>query len=186
MLTKLANLTYGVNRVTDWVRHRFPGEKIFFSAAATVLETTSPNPVGWSLQRFGQKRAVVVFTDQHIILKSFYTLWGLVLLLLFFCVVVYLSRNYLFLALVVILLVVWLSQRRPYEKIISWQAVQDVQFDLVQGITATGTVMAIRMDYYSLNIVTRHVFSEELLNRIRQLASNQPPTSKIRRINPNK
>jgi hypothetical protein len=46
--------------------------------------------------------------------------------------------------------------------------------------------MVVRVDHYSINIVTRHVFSDELLGRIRQLASSQPPASKIRRINPNK
>lgn len=84
--TDQLNSTNGASRA---VSERYSEEPILFATAATILESTSSNPIGWSIRRFLQRRGTMVITSRRVVAAaSFWSpltaLWAFV-----FCYCVY-------------------------------------------------------------------------------------------------
>jgi hypothetical protein len=75
LLRTLTDQLYSLNTVVKKVKEKYPDEEIIFASAATILETKKLTPVGWSFQRFLQRRGVIVITRNRLLLEDSSSPW---------------------------------------------------------------------------------------------------------------
>ncbi len=133
-----------------------PGESLLFHSAATVLESRGDAPVGRSGRRFFQRRATAMFTDRRIIVHSTPFVAMSIVWLSLGAIAVYraitLERFYLLLVLIVVAAALW--QRRPYRREIEYSEIRGAEIANVQGLTAQGELLVLKVQGGSVQIVT--------------------------------
>ncbi len=165
MLRALADFLYGTTTITHWVRHRYPGEEIFFAAAATVLETNDAEPVGCSPRRTLQRRAVLILTERRVVLKSKFPTPGFLLLgLAALCLMGWAVANGSTWGLLWgLLLPLALIQRWPYERVLPWTTIWAVKLDLISGLSASASMLIFVLDEGAVQVVASRIFTDAVI-----------------------
>ena len=164
MLRNLADTLNSFKRTTAVVERKYPAERVQFATAVTLLETTTSQPVGWSLRRLLQRRGNAVFTDRRVFVQSSFVspltaLW--VVAIVVFGIQFVLTRQFLD-GLIAMVGAVFIWQRRPYERSIEYDQIKKVQFGGVRGIGGRGDIVAFQTETDSLHIVTAQFVPEGL------------------------
>lgn len=153
------------------VAERHADEDVVFATAATILESLSASPVGWSLQRLFQRRGTVVFTNSRVVVSSSFVslltvAWVLVLAYGLYAVV---GNPTAINAVVPVVAAAFLFQRRPYFRDIPFQEVQSVNLGCVRGIASNHDVIALILNDRVLHLVPSQIIPdgvrEQLLAR---------------------
>ena len=164
IIDQLSNLNYLVNRL----KSKYGTEEIVFASAATILETTSTQAVGWSWKRLFQRRGVVIFTDRRLHLQastwSVATLLYVILILLF---ILQFSRTGDLLYLLLCgLAVPFILQRLPYQRDILLEDIPSVMLGLVQGATARATLLTVTLGSRAIQVVPAQRLPPHTLTRL--------------------
>jgi len=189
MLRTLADFLYGTTYITHWVRHKYPGEKVFFVSAATILETRDAQPVGCSPRRYLQRRGVLVLTEQRVVLKSRFLTPTLLLLLLFvLCMMGQAVAEGAYIGLLWgLLLPLALIQRWPYERVMPWAAIKAVKLELISGLIASASMLIFVLDDRAVQVISSRIFTDEIIERVMALAKeppDQPQWRPLKRLKP--
>ena len=152
------------------VRRRYPAEAQLFSTAATILETNTSVPTGWSLLRLLQQRGNVVITSDRVFIRSGFVS---VLNLVWICVVTF-SVNKVFNGaglphvLLSVVGAIFIFQRRPYLRNIPFTEIHSVQFGAVQGVAARCDIMSIDVGTHAIQLVTSQVIPDNVRLMLQQ------------------
>lgn len=145
-----------LSRTRSVVQQRYPDETILFSTAVTILETPNNSPTGWSLRRFLQRRGNMVVTDARVFVQSsFFSLLTIVWLAVIASTVYeFVQNGHSFNTVVAIVALIFIIQRRPYTRDLPFNAIRDVEFGSVRGMTARCDIMSIVLDGRAIQLVT--------------------------------
>ncbi|ESA37996.1 hypothetical protein N836_34390 [Leptolyngbya sp. Heron Island J] len=146
------------------VSKRFPEETIELCTAATILEASEVNPIGWSFRRLLlQRNGNVVFTNRRVFLQSSFRspatiIWASIIGLE---VHRWLSGDSWTL-IVMLTASLFLFRRRPYAKNLLFSELEDVRFGSVYGLTGRGDIIVLNLGTRALHLVISRVLSEEV------------------------
>jgi hypothetical protein len=156
---------------TSWrtrrlVERRYPGEDVLVATAATILETSGSTPTGWTLRRIGQRRGSVVVTNKRVFVQSSFVsaitvLW---LALIFLFGVRYWHDGRTVNLVIAFLPIVFLFQRRPYARDLSFDEIRRVEFASVQSM-AVCDLFSVALDSGAVQLVT----AQRLPNAVRDV-----------------
>ncbi|MBX2803252.1 MAG: hypothetical protein KTR31_36570 [Myxococcales bacterium] len=142
---------------------------VLLATAATVLQTRSRTPVGWSLERFAQRRCNVIFGENALVLRSSTVSLLALAWLTFLALSLYRAleqHNPLYL-LIWPLGLIFLFQRRPYSRTIEYASVVEARAARVRSLLGTEhDVLALTMGSTTLHIVPTLRLDEALLKRL--------------------
>lgn len=133
------------SRTRSLVEHRYPGEAVLFSSAATILETPRESPTGWSLRRVFQRRGNIVITEARIFVQSsflslFTAMW---LVAIGYSVHQYLQSGHDFHMVLTIVAATFIVQRRPYSRDLPFRSIDRIHFGSVRGMTGLCDIMSV-------------------------------------------
>ncbi len=168
MLRKLTDRLNSTNAAVEWLRSTYPEEEIIFASAATILETDTAAPVGWSFRRLFQHRGVLMLTRNQLALKdSFFSLFTVFYLFVLIAALAmfFRSQDWLYLLLVVVSSA-FILQRLPYQQQIPLKDIRDVTLGSVRGITAKGSLFTVYLKDKAINIVPAQILPEEVMHVI--------------------
>lgn len=176
MFEAAADLLNAVSNARRWTQNTYPSEAILLATAATILETTSGSPVGWSWKRLLQRRGNVVFTDARVVVASSTISWYSAMYVAFIGYSAWeaVQGRTTFLGLA-FLLAILLFQRRPYRRDIPWGVIRHVEFGDVEGITGRGDIVAISVDQICIQLVTAQPVPEAIRERLLAFTSHRQP-----------
>ncbi|MEM7348458.1 MAG: hypothetical protein AAF485_29865 [Chloroflexota bacterium] len=177
MLRNWADQMNGMNSTVDWVEKQHPDEAVIFASAATILQTSGNEPVGWSFKRFFQRRGVAVFTRNHLFLQSsFYSLFTLLhVVIIINCLILYMRNQNFILIPVIILSIMFILQRLPYQKKIPLTSIEAIKLNPVYGATGKHSLLTVIRDDKSINIVTSQNITEEVSELLSSYNENDLP-----------
>jgi hypothetical protein len=168
MLRTLTDRLYGTNGVIKWLKNKHPEEEVVFASAATILETTQKNQIGWSLRRLFQRRGVMIITRNQIVLKdsmfSFYTVFWL-FMFAFSLFAIFQSRSSDFI-LWAILSAIFLLQRLPYQRQIPLKDIRELKLKPIRGILAKGSLLTVYLENNTINIVPAQLLNDDIMSVI--------------------
>lgn len=171
MFRNLADILNLASRAASSVHRRYPDETILFASAATILETPTSLPTGWSLRRILQRRGNVVITDGRIVLRDSLLSLATVIFLSLGAYPVYrgiqVDRTLLIFAFVCAILV---FQRRPYSLDVPFDNLNGVKFGSVQGITASGDILILDLGNKTIQVVPAQIVPEAVRNQLSALS----------------
>ena len=144
------------------VSKRFPGETIELCMAATILEASEVNPIGWSFRRlFLQRHGNVVFTNRRVFLQSSLRSPATIIWASILGLEVHRRLSGDSWSLIVILIAsLFLFRRRPYAQNLLFSELEDVRFGSVYGLTGRGDIIVLNLGARALHLVISKVLSE--------------------------
>ncbi len=162
------------SRTASAVRSRYPGEALLFSTAATILETNTATPTGWSLFRLLQRRGNVAITSDRVFIQSsFVSVLNLIWIgVITFGVYKTLSGAEFPHIVLSIVGAIFIFQRRPYLRDIPFTEIHSVQFGAVQGIAARCDILSIDVGTHAIQLVTSQAVPENVRLMLQKLRSN--------------
>jgi hypothetical protein len=163
MSRELADRLNNSNSVSRSLAAEFPDETIALCTAATILEASDDQPIGWSWKRIFQRRGSVVITDRRIVVQSSWRSPATVLLLCVFPYGVYRAfSGQPTAAVVAVLAAILLLQRRPFRRDIPNAELRSVRFGVVQGMTAAGDILVLGTDKGALHLGIAQRLTDDL------------------------
>lgn len=153
------------------VRRRYPAESLLFSTAATILETNTVTPTGWTLLRVLQRRGNVAITSDRVYIQSsfaslFTLLW---IVAIAFGVYKVLTGGELLHILLSIVGALFIFQRRPYLRNIPFTEIHSVQFGAVQGMATRCDILSIDVGTHAIQLVTSQTVPDNVRLILQQL-----------------
>lgn len=160
---------YGKDFVVKWLKARKPDEEIAFVSAATILETNDDMPVGLSIERFFQKRGILVITRNQILLKG--RTFSLMTIVYFFLLVyslasMFAESDWLFL-IPAVFFCAGIAQRWSFEKHIRLDDIQDVKKEEVIFMRGKYPIIMIYLAGKVIQIVTSQIPNQDILQMIK-------------------
>ncbi|SFH54287.1 hypothetical protein SAMN05421753_10190 [Planctomicrobium piriforme] len=151
----------------------YPSEPLLFSSAATILETNRVTPTGWSLRRIFQRRGNVAITANRLFVESnlFSPLTLIWLVAGGFGIYKLFNGGESFNVILPIVGALFIFQRRPYHRDISFEQIRSIQFGSVRGVANRCDLMTVELQSHALQLVTAQPVPTDVRNLLSKIST---------------